>query len=94
MRIALHGRELKFFFKYGGACTFAKCAHDKQVLFEASTCCADSDRFVKATGRRIALTRLLKRMDAAGEDVTRETRSLIWKTYFEHHADLKRKGAA
>ena len=50
------------------------------------------DRFVKSTGRKVALTNLIIRMQevSAGDTepefvLTKEDRAKIWETYFKYH---------
>lgn len=45
--------------------------------------CDSRDQFTKSSGRRASLRRLL-----LPDRFSRETRAVIWATYFSHHNDL------
>lgn len=57
----------------------AVCTDNRKVSYGYSMC-RISDRYVKAIGRKLALTRALK-----AADFSREERTIIWKEYLKTH---------
>lgn len=49
-----------------------------KVLAKGDAICHEHDRFVKSTGRKLALARVLKLLN-----LDRDDRKLVWDTYFE-----------
>jgi hypothetical protein len=49
----------------------------------AASLCNPKDRFVKSTGRKLALARLLKETQEL--NLSREDRVKIWEIYFKEH---------
>ncbi len=54
-----NGQKMRFWFSYQGHGTFIHCETNSST-YSAAALCARSDLFVKAKGRRVALTRFLK----------------------------------
>ena len=105
MRVTIDGIEFRFWFKHTPTSTSVMCTTDRsEHVYEAATTLAPSDVFCKATGRKVALTRLLKkgliRLTSPDPPIpieqiwdvyfTRESRKLIWAEYFKQHADLRK----
>jgi hypothetical protein len=87
MRVALEGiGELRFWFKHTPKATVIFCTVGDTAPIQTHSHLARGDSYCKATGRRIALTRLL----GWGMVLSREQRKLIWAEYFKQHADLKK----
>ena len=51
-------------------------------------CCSKEDSFSRETGRKLSLTRALKKSKML---IKKDTRTKIWETYFSKVNDLKRK---
>ncbi len=95
------GTTLKIWFKYEERTTKIVCEGiDGQ--YETKVKAHPSDLFVKAKGRRVALTNFLKTGGMCqhapgwwrgGTPFTREERRAVWAAYFEQHSDLRRKSS-
>jgi hypothetical protein len=99
MRVTIRGIEFKFWFKHTKTSTIVNCTFGSpEPVYRSSALLAKSDTFCKATGRKVALTRLLRvgllryQGSIRGTDwaFSREERKLIWAEYFKQHADLKK----
>lgn len=103
MKIFIDGiGELKFSFQHRDdkSGTVCRCELDG-AHYAAASQVADCDRFQRSTGRRVSLTRMLKRgLLSLNTDVvpmkwnvvhkfTREERTQIWAMYFYTHSDRK-----
>ena len=85
----VRGKE-KEQFKAKTVCTIDRKLVDGYDWFRVSRGiaeCSKEDSFSRAIGRKIALTRAIKR----GSSIDKETRTKIWETYFSKVNDLKRK---
>lgn len=98
MRFELEDFTYEVKFTRAGTTTYAILW--KEVLHNTWDCtnivgeshCNPKDRFEKGKGRKIALAKLLKRMNevSAGDSIpefnlTKEIRQTIWTEYFKHH---------
>jgi len=52
-------------------------------------CCSKEDSFSRETGRKLSLTRALKKSKML---INKDTRTKIWETYFSKVNDLKKRG--
>jgi hypothetical protein len=106
MIVNLGDKQFRFWFSYDRThgVTFARCLYDERE-YSAVAVCSHNDQFVKALGRRVALTKLLDKglmrleMPDLGEylwitdySFSRDDRKAIWRVYFEQHKDLRTKG--
>lgn len=92
MKITIDGiGEIKFSFQHREDKSGSICRADinGSPYFESS-CLAPGDQFRKDKGRRVSLSRWLKREWAGLPRFTREQRRAIWAEYFRTHADLRK----
>ena len=102
MRVTIAGVEYRFWFKHHDHGTMALCDGDgiQKMLLErgitdvenwrVSSHLAKGDKFCKATGRRVSLTRLLRSLShPTNLGWTANERGLVWAEYFKQHRDLK-----
>lgn len=97
MFFELDGKTYKIKFSRAGTSTFSELwSVDDDGIWNTGllgwTKLHPKDRFVKKTGRKIALANLLDRMEevSAGDTepefvLTKETKRNIWETYFKAH---------
>lgn len=82
--------DVRFYFSHEGGTTMTLVVSDTLRLPVWASVgvsrCHPKDQFVKAVGRRRALTSFLAR-----NDVPRDVRRKVWAAYFERHSDLKPK---
>ena len=104
MKVTIDGvGELRFWFQRNIRVTACTCqigdGDGGRQMWRQSSHCARGDVFVKATGRRVALNKLLHFMTlqhrmsgptSTYADDARRNRGLIWAEYFRVHADLKK----
>ena len=99
MRVTINGIEFRFWFKHAPTTTTVNCQWGSpDPTYSATATLAGGDKFCKAIGRKVALTRLLRvglirlHGNIWGTDwvFTREQRKLIWAEYFKQHADLRK----
>jgi len=90
VKVTINGVELRFRFEHKLGTTIVYCETSIPTMIAASANLAKGDRHVKAIGRRVALTRLLKTLEPV-LDFTRDQRRQVWSEYFRQHADLRRK---
>lgn len=87
MKVNIEGLgELKVSFRHNPENT-AAIGESNGVLFAAHANLAKGDRYCKAIGRKVALTRMLGDWPMP---FTREQRAKVWSAYFAQHADLRR----
>lgn len=80
--------EARFFFRRTPTrVTSAHCIAPDGHEYVALTRCGPTDQYVKALGRRKALTRLISYLREQ-EGLTYETRREVWLRYFSRHSDL------
>jgi hypothetical protein len=89
MLFDLNGSKYMVKFKRQQTTTFAylfKYINETIKFFPmnlAASLCNPKDRFVKSTGRKLALARLLKETQEL--NLSREDRVKIWEIYFKEH---------
>jgi hypothetical protein len=95
MTVLFDGIPLRFWFeRIGHGITKARCLY-RGATYSNFAICVDSDQFIKAVGRRVALRRMLKMglrppcSTAPDLEFSREMRRVVWAAYFGAHRDLK-----
>ena len=98
------GEEIKIWFERNpGATNTVVVAQYASAEYRATAELSKHDAFVKATGRRVALTKILRGLSRfviypgrfewrTARVFSREDRRLVWAEYFRTHADLRRAG--
>lgn len=90
MRVTIAGVEYRFWFQhYPARGTLAVCTDPTgDNKYQVSSILAGGDKFCKAIGRRVSLTRLLNSL-SYNLGWSRSDRGMVWAEYFKQHRDLR-----